>query len=182
MPTDEQTLLKTRRFSVVEKTVTRPNGQVAACQYVKHPGSVAILPLLDAGRVCLIRSRRLTVEETLIEVPAGTREPDESPLETARRELAEETGYRSATFDELAAYFPSPGILSERMWIFVAHGLIEGPHAREANEEIENLIVTWDEALAMIDSGEIHDGKTITAILLWERRQFAPIEGMRNNA
>ena len=171
MATDEQTLLKTRRFDVVEKTVTRPNGERASCQFVRHPGSVAILPLLDDGRICLIHSRRLTVDETLIEVPAGTREPDESPLETARRELAEETGYRAATFEELAAYFPSPGILSERMWIFVARGLTEGQHAREANEEIENLIVTWDEALRMIDSGEIHDGKTLAAILLWERKR-----------
>jgi ADP-ribose pyrophosphatase len=171
MPADEQTLLKTRRFVVVEKTVTRPNGERASCQFVRHPGSVAILPLLDDGRVCLIHSRRLTVDETLIEVPAGTREPDESPLETARRELAEETGYRAATLEELAAYFPSPGILSERMWIFVARGLTEGQHAREANEEIENLIVTWDEALGMIDSGDIHDGKTLAAILLWERKR-----------
>jgi ADP-ribose pyrophosphatase len=169
MPNDEQTLLKTRRFSVVEKTVTRPNGQVASCQFVRHAGSVAILPLLDDGRVCLIHSRRLTVGETLIEVPAGTREPDESPLETARRELAEETGYRAADFEELVAYFPSPGVLSERMWIFVAKGLTAGQHAREPNEEIENFIVSWNDALAMIDRREIQDGKTIVALLAYDR-------------
>jgi ADP-ribose pyrophosphatase len=169
MPNDEQTLLKTRRFTVVEKTVTRADGQVASVQYVKHFGSVAILPLLDDGSVCLIRSRRLTVEETLIEVPAGTRELDESPLETARRELAEETGYRAASFEELLAYFPSPGVLSERMWIFVAKGLSAGPPAREANEEIENLVVSWDEALAMVDKRQIHDGKTIVALLAYQR-------------
>lgn len=173
MSENDRTLLETKRFTVVEKSVVRPDGQAASVQFVRHPGSVAILPILSDGRVCLIHSRRLTVNETLIEVPAGTREPDESPMETARRELAEETGYRAATFDELAAYFPSPGILSERMWIFVARGLIEGQHAREANEEIENFIVTWDEALHMIDSGEIHDGKTIAAILLWERKRSA---------
>lgn len=169
MPTDEQTLLKGRRFAVVEKTVIRADGQSASVQYVKHPGSVAILPLLDNDGVCLIRSRRLTVGETLIEVPAGTREPDESPLETARRELAEETGYRATQFEELVAYFPSPGVLSERMWIFVAKGLTAGPPAREASEEIENLIVSWDAALAMLDSREIQDGKTILAILAYQR-------------
>jgi ADP-ribose pyrophosphatase len=173
MPNDEQTILKARRFAVVEKTVTRADGQVASCQYVKHWGSVAILPLLDDDRVCLIRSRRLTVDETLIEVPAGTREPDESPLETARRELAEETGYRAESFEELVAYFPSPGVLSERMWIFVAKRLTAGPHAREANEEIENFVVTWDEALAMIDSREIQDGKTIVALLAYDRIRSA---------
>lgn len=171
MPKDEQTLLTTRRFTVVEKAVTRADGQAATLQYVKHIGSVAILPLLNDDRVCLIRSRRLTVDQTLIEVPAGTREPNESPLETARRELAEETGYRAAKFTELFSYFPSPGVLSERMWIYVATGLIEGPPAREANEEIENLLVSRDEALAMIDRGEIQDGKTALALLAYERRR-----------
>lgn len=170
MADDEQTLFKGRRFSVVEKTVTRATGQAGSVQYVKHIGSVAILPVLDDGRICLIRSRRLTVGETLIEVPAGTREPNEPPLETARRELAEETGYRATSFEELAAYFPSPGVLSERMWIFVAKGLTEGPPAREANEEIDNLVVSWDEALAMIDSREIQDGKTIVALLAYQRQ------------
>ncbi len=131
--------------------------------------------MFDDGRLCLIRNRRLTVHKTLIEVPAGTREPAEPPAETARRELAEETGYRATSFDELAAYFPSPGVLSEQMWIFVAKGLIEGPPAREANEEIENLIVTWAEALSMIDRGEIQDGKTMLAILLWGRKMAATL-------
>jgi ADP-ribose pyrophosphatase len=173
MPNDEQTLWKSRRFTVVEKTVTRSDGQVASCQYVKHLGSVAILPLLDGDRVCLIRSRRLTVGETLIEVPAGTREPDESPVDTARRELAEETGYRAASFEEVVAYYPSPGVLSERIWIVVAKGLTAGSPAREANEEIENLVVSWDEALAMVDSREIQDGKTIVALLTYHRIRSA---------
>ena len=168
---NERTLLETRRFAVVEKTVTRADGTNASCQFVRHGGSVAILPILSDGRICLIHSRRLTVGETLVEVPAGTREPQETPLETAGRELAEETGFRAGRLDELTSYYPSPGVLSERMWIFVAHDLTPGEPAREANEEIENLIVTWDEALAMIDRGEIRDGKTIAAILLWERKQ-----------
>jgi ADP-ribose pyrophosphatase len=172
MNSTERTLLENRRFRVVEKTVTRPNGETASVQFVRHGGSVAILPFLPDGRICLIHSRRLTVDETLIEIPAGTREPDEPPLQTASRELAEETGYRAGRFEELASYYPSPGVLSERMWIYTAHELTAGEPAREANEEIENLLVTWDEALAMIDRGEIRDGKTITAILLWQRRQY----------
>jgi len=172
MPNDEQTLFKSKRFSVVEKAVTRADGQAASVQFVKHFGSVAILPVLNDGSVCLIRSRRLTVGETLIEVPAGTREPDELPLETARRELAEETGYRATSFEELLAYFPSPGVLSERMWIFVAKGLTFGEPAREANEEIENLVVSWEEALAMLDRREIQDGKTIIALLAYQRMRL----------
>ncbi len=159
------------RFAVVERLVAGPDAQTASCRFVEHPGSVAILPLLDDGRVCLIRSRRLTVDATLIELPAGTREPDESPLETARRELIEETGYRAEHFEELATYYPSPGVLNEQMWLYVAREPTAGPHAREPNEEIDNYVVSWGEALSMIDRGEIRDGKTLAAILLWERKR-----------
>jgi ADP-ribose pyrophosphatase len=170
MANQERTLFETRRFAVVEESITRPDGRMASCQYVRHPGSVAILPLVDDEHVCLIRSRRLTVGRTLIEVPAGTREPGEPPLDTARRELAEETGYRAERIEELLSYYASPGILSERMHVFVASGLSPGDPAREENEEIENLVVTWAEALAMIERGEIEDGKTIVALLTYERQ------------
>jgi ADP-ribose pyrophosphatase len=169
MHDDERLLLDARRFKVVEKTVTRSDGQNASIRFVRHGGSVAILPVLDDGRLCLIRNRRLTVDESLIEVPAGTREPNEDPMETAKRELAEETGYRAATLDKLVDYYPSPGVMTERMWIFVACGLSEGSPAREPNEEIENLLVSWAEALSMVDRGEIRDGKTIIAILAYQR-------------
>jgi ADP-ribose pyrophosphatase len=169
MHSEEHTLLENRRFAVVERMVNRPDGQLARCQFVKHGGSAAILPILDDGRVCLIRSRRLTVGETLIEIPAGTREPGEDPSETARRELAEETGFRASKLEGLTSFYPSPGIISEKMWVFVARDLAPGDPSREANEEIENLIVAWDEALAMIDRGDIRDGKTIVALLTYER-------------
>jgi ADP-ribose pyrophosphatase len=177
MSNNQRTLFETRRFTVVEVAVPRPGGHSASCQFIKHPGSVAILPFVDNDHVCLIRSRRLTVDEFLIEVPAGTREPGESPLATAQRELAEETGYRAARFDELASFYPSPGITNEQIWIFVARELTAGAPAREANEEIENLVVSWHAALAMIDRGEIHDGKTIVAILQWHTRHQSACNG-----
>ncbi len=169
----QQTLLKTRRFNVVECTVTRADGREASCQFVEHPGAVAILPMVDDDHLCLIRNHRLTVRKTLVELPAGTREPGEPPLETARRELIEETGYRAAQFVELPGFYPSPGVLNERMHVFLATELTPGEPAREANEQIENLVVPWDDALAMIDRGEIEDGKTIVAILAYDRRRRA---------
>jgi ADP-ribose pyrophosphatase len=171
MAAEEEVLFEARRFAVVAKMVTRPDGEPARCKYVRHGGSVAILPILNDGRVCLIRNRRVTVDQVLIEVPAGTREPSEPPIETARRELIEETGFHAKRFDELVTFYPSPGMMSEQMWLFVARDLTAGNPAREANEEIENLIVTFEEALAMIERGEIRDGKTIVALLLWERRK-----------
>lgn len=168
-----ETLLETSRFRVVRQTVARPDGRTAIVSYVVHPGSVAILPLVDDDHLCLIRSRRLTVGQTLVEVPAGTRELGESPLETARRELAEETGYRAAKWEELAQFYASPGILSERMHVYVASELTPGDPRREANEEIENLVLSWAEALAMLDRGEIVDGKTIVALLSYRRKHQA---------
>jgi ADP-ribose pyrophosphatase len=164
-----ETLFDAKRFQVVKQSVTRPTGETASVSYVVHPGSVAILPMVDDNHLCLIRNRRLTVGQTIIEVPAGTREPGEPPLDTARRELEEETGYRAANWEELVQFYASPGILSERMHIYVARNLTPGPPRREANEEIENLVLTWDEALAMVDRGEIVDGKTIIALLMVDR-------------
>jgi ADP-ribose pyrophosphatase len=171
MPDQQHTLLETRRFNVVECTVTRADGRQASVQFVDHAGSVAILPLVDDDHLCLIRNHRLTVHQTLVELPAGTREPDEPPAETARRELIEETGYRAARFEEMPGFYPSPGIINERMYLFLATGLVPGQPQREENEQIDNLVVSWDEALAMIDRGEIQDGKTIVAILAYDRRR-----------
>lgn len=169
VPDRIETLLETKRFRVVKHSVTRPDGQSASVSYVVHPGSVAILPMVDDDHLCLIRNRRLTVGQTIVEVPAGTREPNEPPLETARRELEEETGYRAAKWEELTQFYASPGILSERMYVFLARDLTPGEPRREANEEIENLVIRWDEALAMVDRGEIVDGKTIIALLAYGR-------------
>lgn len=168
-----RTLCETHRFKVVEQVVPQVDGPPASCQYVVHPGAVAILPLVDEDHICLIRSRRLTVGKTLIEVPAGTREPDESPLETARRELEEETGYQATDWEPLAEFFTSPGTLTERMYIFVARDLKPGEPHREPNEEIENLVVSWQEAFAMLERGDIQDGKTIVALLSYERRRVS---------
>src|SRR5581483_7232159 len=107
-------LLRTRRFTVVRHHETLPDGSVHTRESVQHPGAVVILPLVDAEHVCLIRSFRIAVNETLIELPAGTLEPGEDPAETARRELIEETGYRAAEIKWLSEFFMSPGILNER--------------------------------------------------------------------
>lgn len=161
-------LLETARFRVVEIEQPSPAG-IAKRQVILHPGAVTIIPLVDPDHVCLIRNERVAVGKTLIELPAGTLEPNEPPAETAARELQEETGYVAARWRELPGFFMSPGILCERMHVFVAEELTLGATAREAGENIENLVVTWDETLAMIDRGEIEDAKTIAALLVWDR-------------
>ncbi len=125
--------------------------------------------MVDDSNVCLIRNRRIAVDKTLIELPAGTREPDEEPIVTAERELIEETGYRAGRIEPLTEFFVSPGILDERMLLYVATDLTPGPTAREAGEEIENLIVPFEEAIKMVFDGRIEDAKTMVGLLYYQR-------------
>ena len=107
----------------------------------------------------------------MLELPAGTREPDELPELTAARELHEETGFRARSLRLLQSFYPSPGIMDEEMFLYVAEDLQAGPPAREAGELIENEVVDFSTALAMVDRGEICDGKTIVGLLLWARQR-----------
>jgi ADP-ribose pyrophosphatase len=169
MNSPSETLLTTSKFRVVRETVTTTGGKTKTREIVRHPGACVVVPLLEDGRVCLIRNWRIAVNQTLIELPAGTLEPAEPPEKTAQRELIEETGYRAKKIELLHAFFLSPGILDERMHLYLATGLTAGETAREEGEEIENWLVPWDEAIAMIFRCEIQDAKTIIG-LLWVDR------------
>ena len=169
MSDKSEVLLTASKFRVVRETIATPGGKTKTREIVRHPGACVILPLLDDGRVCLIRNWRVAVNQTLIELPAGTLEPPEPPHVTAERELIEETGYRAKKIEFLHAFFLSPGILDEKMHLYLATGLTAGETALEEGEEIENLLVPWDEAIAMIFRREIQDAKTIVG-LLWVDR------------
>ena len=169
MSQEPQLLLQTSKFTVVRQTQTTPAGKTKTREIVRHPGACVIVPLLNDGRVCLIRNYRIAVGQTLIELPAGTLEPPEPPHVTAERELIEETGYRAAKIEFLHAFYLSPGILDERMHLHLATGLTAGEAAREEGEEIENWLVPWDEAVSLVFSGQIQDAKTIVG-LLWVDR------------
>lgn len=161
-------LLEASRFRVVEHSQILDSGEKVTRQVILHPGAVTILPLIEGNRVCLIRNFRIAVGKTLIELPAGTIDDNEPPKQTARRELQEETGYTAAKWTTLPPFYMSPGILRERMHLFVAEDLTQGATAREAGEQIENLIVPWDEAVRMALEGEIEDAKSIVGILHWD--------------
>jgi ADP-ribose pyrophosphatase len=159
-------LLDTRRFQVIQKYQDTPQGSLAR-QIVLHRGAVVILPIFDDGRVVLIRNFRISVDEELIELPAGTLEDGEDPLATAHRELAEETGYRARSIELLTDFFSSPGILTERMFLYLATGLEGGEPALEQGEDIQAMPVAWDEALRMARDGRIHDAKTLVGLLYY---------------
>ncbi|NMC20456.1 MAG: NUDIX hydrolase, partial [Thermogutta sp.] len=133
---------------------------------IRHHGAVGILPVLADGRIVMIRNYRAAVDEWLLEIPAGTMAPGESPDRTAHRELEEETGYTAGRMLKLAEFFPSPGISDERMTLYLAGDLVPGQARPEADEEIEVAVLTQAEALAALAAGTVRDAKTMIA-LLW---------------
>ncbi len=165
---EPEILLDAKRFQIIRKYQVTEDGEKLPRQIVQHPGAVVILPLLPDGRVVLIDNYRVAVEETLLELPAGTLEPDEDPVDTAYRELAEETGYRAGSMERLVQFFSSPGILTEQMYLFLASELQAGAMSPEKGEQIRPRIVAWEEALSMAGDGRIHDAKTLVGILAYE--------------
>jgi ADP-ribose pyrophosphatase len=145
------------------------SGQLLRKEVVVHPGAVVILPFLDEQTIVLIRNKRYTVGETLIEVPAGTLEKGELPMNCAGRELQEETGYLAGRIKPIGSFFASPGILTEKMYIFAAYDLEKTRTALEADEDIEVLPTPWAEAMDMIKFGQIVDSKTIASLLMYDR-------------
>ena len=134
-----------------------------------HPGAVVVLPILPDGKVLLIRNYRYAVGESLLELPAGTIDRGEEPINCAGRELIEETGYTAGRLKAMGSFFSSPGILSERMHAYAAYDLRPGRQHLEAGEEIELRPTEWDDVIDKIRSGDIRDAKTIAAVLMFER-------------
>lgn len=163
----EEKVLSGERFDVHRMTLRGDDGKIYHREVLRHPGAVVVIPLLNDGRVVLIRNNRPTVEKVLLELPAGTREPDEAPETTAARELMEETGYEAKTFNLVHAFYSAPGISDEMMWLYVASDLKEVGANREAVEDIENEIVSLDDVRRMIPAGEIIDGKTLVGLYAW---------------
>jgi ADP-ribose pyrophosphatase len=160
-----------RKIQVILETTMAADGHPIQRDLILHPGAVAILPLVSEDQVCLLRNQRPNVGATLIEIPAGTLEPGEAPELAAPRELAEETGYRAASWHKLGEFYPSPGVLGERMYLYVAQGLTPGPQALERDEELEPFVTSLDEAIRWALDGTIQDAKTALSLLLWDRQR-----------
>lgn len=157
-------LLTTRLFTVEQRSYTNPGGDPIHRDVVVHPGAVVTLPLLTDGRIVMIRNFRYCVDQELWELPAGTIEPNEPPIETACRELEEETGYRAGTMTPLMEFFTSPGICTELMRAFVATELTYVGQDLQGGERIEVERITVDEARRRLLDAEFRDGKTIAVL------------------
>jgi ADP-ribose pyrophosphatase len=155
-------------FQVTSDKVKEPNGITATRDVIRHSGSVVILPVDETGdepRVLLERQYRYAAQSYLWELPAGRIDPGESALAGAKRELIEETGYRAKKWKRVLRFYASPGFLDETMEIFLARVLAPGQAEPEADESIECHLVPLSEAIDMIFSGKIHDGKAIAGVL-----------------
>jgi ADP-ribose pyrophosphatase len=162
-------LYEGKLVKLYKDTVELPDGQRAYREIVKHPGAVAMVPLLPDGRVLLVRQYRTAAQRVLLEIPAGTLEPGEDPLEAAARELQEETGYRPGRLVRLGAEYTAPGYTSELIHLFLATELETARLEADDDEFIEVVSLPFEEALRRVVAGEIPDGKTQVGLLLAAR-------------
>jgi ADP-ribose pyrophosphatase len=161
-------------FRVLHEKIVEPGGENNERDVIRHNGSVVILAIDNSKNkknpwVVMERQYRHAANQFLWELPAGKLEPGEDALEGAKRELAEETGYRAKKWKPLVEYYASPGFLGESMKVFLAEGLQAGDASPEEDEKIELRLVKLSEVVEMIEKGAILDGKTLSSVLLYDR-------------
>jgi ADP-ribose pyrophosphatase len=156
-------------FGVRRDEVIEPGGVRAVRDVVTHGGSVVLLPVFPDGRILLVRQYRHTAGKALWELSAGRREPGETFLIAAQRELREETGFRAGRFRKLLSMFPSPGFVAEKMIIYAAGDLRPDPAAPDADERITTRRFTLPQLLRWIRDGRIIDAKSLAGILYYAR-------------
>jgi len=169
-----ETVFEGPLFRVQHDKLIEPGGKHSERDVIRHNGSVVILAVDRTKNkknpwIVVERQYRHAANQFLWELPAGKLDPDEDPLEGAKRELAEETGYSAKKWRPLVEYYASPGFLGESMKVFVAEGLVAGDAHPEDDEDIDFRLVKLSDVLKMIEKGAIKDGKTLTSVLLYAR-------------
>ncbi len=167
---DRDTLLhENPKFRVKTRALVGRDGVTRQKVLLEHPGAVVILPITQQGELVLIRNYRFPVGRSLLEVPAGTLGWGEDPLEAAKRELAEETGYTAASWSPLLRYYSAPAFCTEEMWLYEARDLKPGEMALDPDEDIVVEHIPVSEVDALLDNGHVEDAKTYLTLLWWLR-------------
>jgi ADP-ribose pyrophosphatase len=145
-------------------TVPLPNGVTVDLEVIRHPGAAAVVPMKDADTVILIKQFRHAANGFIYEIPAGKLHPGEDPLHCAARELEEEIGYRSDSFELLSSILTAPGFADEVIHVYKATNLQQGTQQLDHDEVLEVLEVPLKEAIGKIEDGTIRDAKTIVGL------------------
>jgi len=159
-------------FNLIVDDVQYPSGKKSVREIAEHHGGAVIVPLLDDGRVVMVRQRRYPIDKELLELPAGKLSPGEEPLHCAARELEEETGYHAEQWHALTAIYTTPGFCSEQLHIFLAkkiHPSERGQSLEEGESSMTIHTIPLNETLEMVERQEIVDGKTICGLFLADR-------------
>jgi ADP-ribose diphosphatase len=163
-------LHKGRHFNFKTDEIQLPSGKTTTRDIVDHPGAVAIVPILDDGRILLVKQYRYTTGKELLEIPAGTLEKGEAPDTCARRELKEETGYTAGSMKKILAMYMAPGYSNEVIHLYFATALKAGESHAEEDEDISLEAYSADELLDGIEKNTIEDAKTIAGVLIYLTR------------
>ncbi len=144
--------------------VKLPDGRSMLMDVVHHPGGAAVVALNDHQQICLLRQYRGVMGEWIWELPAGKIDNQEAPLETAQRELQEEAGVKAQHWQELGLSLSSPGVFTERVWLYLARGLQQSTQQLEEHEILERHWLDFEEALGWAKTGKISDAKTVVGL------------------
>ena len=159
-------IFKGRVFDVHRQQVRYPDGRVVDFEFVSHIGAVTLIPLEEDGNIWMVRQYRHPTGGLLLELPAGTLEEGETPLQCASREVREEIGRAAGELRNLGEFYLAPGYSSEYMYVFLATQLTLDPLLPDAEEYLEPELHSIEEVLKMVENGEIWDAKTIAALSL----------------
>ena len=172
------TIYEGRVFKMLSENITLANGVSVDMEIIQHPGASAIVPFWNQDTIILLQQYRHALRDSIWEIPAGTLNKNETPIECAKRELREETGFLAHTWRELGQITPVPGYSDERIHIFLAFDLVETRQNLDADEMIEVNKKSVNDMMNMISTGEIKDGKTISGFFLakewFERERVKP--------
>ncbi len=159
-----QEIFRGRILNLRVDRVVLPDGNESTREIVEHSGAVAIVAIDENKDIWLVKQYRKAVEEVLMEIPAGTLEKGEDPLECAQRELAEETGLQARNWQRILSYYSAPGFVTEKLHLFLAADFIEGNNNLDRDEFLYTVKMPLDKAYDAIFSGDIKDGKSIIGI------------------
>lgn len=163
-----ESIFKGKVISLQVDTVQLPDGNQATREVVKHPGAVSVLAVHD-GRLLLVDQFRQPMGRCELEIPAGKLEKGEDPMEAAKRELQEETGYTCGKIEPLHSFYTSPGFADEIIHLYIASDLQKGKMSLDEDEFLEVYEATLEECEAYIAEGRIADAKTILAVYAWKQ-------------